>query len=711
MKSFGERLVQSPPFEAMVMGNSAIVRGMVEAGTLVISSYPGSPTPEIAAAIGTIPADKRPFYFEFSVNEKTATEVAFGAALNGNLSTVFFKSVGLNVALDTFVQLGLMNIPGGMVVVIGDDPGANSSQNEQDNRNIFAMSRIPVLEPASPSEVYRYYLKAAKLAQSLQIAVVLRLTTHVCHGREKVTFGEYNGQPAPPTSCFSSQNGPYIPITSLALEMKRKAMEKIPKILEFYKKNTLNTVVSNATTGSDSNVSGSKNARGIITQGLTYLSVRDILHGTEQPPDILKLGAIYPLDFDLITDFLARHDTVLILEELDDIHEKQIKAMAFEQNLSTQIMGKTSDEDFIGEYTPDKVKEIIGRVWPDLLPQNQMDPTEASPQNQPKITVPERPAQMCPGCGHRSAFHAIKQALGNDDITVADIGCHTLGFMPPYEMGQVLLCMGASPGIASGLSLFNDGRNNGHVRPPDTTKHESMGTIKHKDFHIKPSIRSHKENSENSNTDHRDDVNHDEQPVTTKIETPAHSEIQIPQIKNRRLVAFLGDSTFFHAGLPGVINAIFNDHDITLIIMENGTTAMTGHQDHAGEAINIETLLKGMGIKHIFKCDTYQQKKLTEHVKEAMAIKGLSVVIASHPCMLKFTRAQKKRPGYVQKHVMIDTNTCNLAHTCVETFACPSFIRHPDGHITVNRDLCIGDGSCRQVCQAQAIIPEKETHT
>ena len=463
-------------------------------------------------------------------------------------------------------------------------------------------------------------------------------------------------------------------------------MKKIPKILEFYKTNALNTVTPNAATGNDSSTAPLKNARGIITQGLTYLSVRDVLHGTEQPPDILKLGAIYPLDFELIADFIERHDTVLILEELDDIHEKQIKAMAFDRNISTQIMGKTSDEDFIGEYTPDKVKEIIGRVWPDLLPQNQTVPTAASSHNQLKITVPERPAQMCPGCGHRSAFHAIKQALDNEDITVADIGCHTLGFMRPYEMGQVLLCMGASPGIASGLSLFNDGRN-------------------------RSSVPSHKGISENSNANHLDDVTPDRQSVTRKITTPAHSEMQESKIKNRRVVAFLGDSTFFHAGLPGIINTMFNDHDITLIIMENGTTAMTGHQDHAGSSIDIETLLKGMGIKHIFKCDTYQQKKLTGYVKEAMDIKGLSVVIASHPCMLKFTRAQKKRPGYVQKHVMIDPNTCNLAHTCVETFACPSFMRHPDGHITVNRDLCIGDGSCRQVCQAQAIIPEKETHS
>ena len=149
MKEMGQMLLREEPFEEIVMGNTALVRAMVEAGTRVISSYPGSPTPEIATAIGTIPREKRPFYFEFSTNEKVAVEVAYGAAINGHLSTVFFKSVGLNVASDTLIQLSLMNIIGGMVIILGDDPGANSSQNEQDNRHFARMSYTPILEPAS----------------------------------------------------------------------------------------------------------------------------------------------------------------------------------------------------------------------------------------------------------------------------------------------------------------------------------------------------------------------------------------------------------------------------------------------------------------------------------------------------------------------------------------------------------------------------------
>jgi indolepyruvate ferredoxin oxidoreductase alpha subunit len=192
MKYMGEMLLTRTPFSEIVMGNTALVRAMVEVGTRVVTSYPGSPTPEIATAIQSIPQDKRPFYFEFSTNEKVATEVALGAALNGSLSTVFFKSVGLNVAADAFVQLSLLNLIGGMVIVLGDDPGANSSQNEQDNRHYAAMSYKPLLEPASPAETYAYYKEAAALARSLCRPVILRLTTHVCHAKEKVAFAGWS---------------------------------------------------------------------------------------------------------------------------------------------------------------------------------------------------------------------------------------------------------------------------------------------------------------------------------------------------------------------------------------------------------------------------------------------------------------------------------------------------------------------------------------
>lgn len=255
----------------------------------------------------------------------------------------------------------------------------------------------------------------------------------------------------------------------------------------------------------------------------------------------------------------------------------------------------------------------------------------------PDPNIPIRVAQMCPGCGHRSAFHAIGKGLTEDSITVADIGCHTLGFQEPYNLGEVLLSMGASPGIGSGLSLFND---------------------------------------------------------------------------KRKVVAFIGDSTLFHAGLPGIINCIFNNHNITLVVMENGTTAMTGHQDHPGsgknfndstQSVPIRQLLEGFGIQSIREIDTYKQAELQMIIEEALGEEGFSVVIAKHPCMLLFAKKQRRSENFIPHHVLVNQKVCERVYTCVEKFACPSFIRNKDGKITVNDDLCIGDGSCIQTCPTKAI--------
>jgi indolepyruvate ferredoxin oxidoreductase alpha subunit len=253
--------------------------------------------------------------------------------------------------------------------------------------------------------------------------------------------------------------------------------------------------------------------------------------------------------------------------------------------------------------------------------------------------VPPRPPQLCPGCGHRSAFYAVKKALAAADITVADIGCHSLGFLPPYQMGQVLLCMGASTAAASGLALFNTGR---------------------------------------------------------------------------KVLAFLGDSTFFHAGIPGIINAVFNRHDLTLVIMENGTTAMTGHQEHPATgrnfngpttAIPLRRVLESLGVASIREVDAYSQKKLSAMVKEALAEDGLKVIIARHPCMLKHVREQKRRGAWKGVPVRVDQDKCRRIHECVSVFACPSYQVDGQGQVHVQEDLCIGDGSCLQTCPAAAIAP------
>jgi len=622
MKTFQDFMLKEEEVSEIVIGDTALVRGMVEAETRVVTSYPGSPMPEVANAIEGIPKEDRPFYFEFSTNEKVATEIAFGASVNGHLSTVFFKSVGLNVAADSFVQLSLMDLKGGMVIVIGDDPGANSSQNEQDNRHYAHLSYMPVFEPSTPQEVYEMYKEAAEVSQERNMPVILRLSTHVCHAKEKVKFSSWEKTDFDKTPRFSSEDENYVPITSTVFPMKRRALKRIEDFKSYADNSNFNKIIDN-----------DNSERGIISMGVPYLSLRDVLEEVEDEPDILKLGIIYPLPRETIIDFLEKHDEIKILEELDNVLEKQLKVIAYEENLDVKIIGKIDLEDWINEYTPDKVYNVLEKTWPDLLEKRNMEKYTSSLEN--------RPAQMCPGCGHRSAFHAIKQALSDDDITVADIGCHTLGYLPPYNMGEALLSMGHSTSTGTGLSLFND---------------------------------------------------------------------------SRKVVSFLGDSTMFHAGLPGIANAVFNDHNLTLVVMENGTTAMTGHQNHPGSGenfnkegnkISIKETLEGLGVENIYKVDTYAQAKLKEKTKEALNDEGFSVVIATHPCMLKFTREARRAGQYKDNKAIIDQSECRNIYECVSEFACPSFQKEEDGTIWVHDDLCIGDGSCFQTCPVSAIKMDK----
>lgn len=608
-------------FSALVMGNHALARAMAEAGTAVATSYPGSPTPEIAEALLAQPEKNRACHFEFAANEKVALEIAAGASLNGHPSAVFFKSVGLNVAADSLIQLPLMELPGGMVVILGDDPGANSSQNEQDNRWFARMAYMPLFEPATPAEAYVMYKEAAALARERRAPVLLRLTTHVCHARETVMFGALPGRAHDWTPRFDVKNGPYVPITTAVFPLKKKALEKLDAWAAYGEKSPLNAVYK-------AQAPGGKRL-GAVSAGLPALCLLEAIRGAGAPVDVLKLGLTYPLPAALLADFLAAHDEIYVLEELDRVIETELKALAYERGLGCRIHSRKGHGELMGELSPERARACLGGVWGEHFP--------APARRDINLPAPRLP-QMCPGCGHRSAFHGIKKALPPGAITVGDIGCHSLGFLPPYNMGEVLFSMGHSVSTAAGLALNNN---------------------------------------------------------------------------SRKVVAFVGDSTFFHAGMPGLVNAASRDSDITLVLMDNGTTAMTGHQPRPGngeigERLNLPEILKQLGVKFLRECDAYDQPKLGAFLKEAMDHKGLAVVIARHPCMLKFMRERRRaNPGLKQQHAEVDQGKCARHYACAAEFACPSFIRHADGSVTVNKELCIGDGSCIQTCPAQAIGREK----
>jgi indolepyruvate ferredoxin oxidoreductase alpha subunit len=600
--TFAENMISPNPWAGLMMGNHALVRAMLESRVHVCSAYPGSPTPEIADAIQAVPVEQRRMHFEWSTNEKVAIETAFGASINGHLSVCFFKSVGLNVALDSAVQLPLLRLTGGMVVILGDDPGANSSQNEQDNRHIARMAYYPMYEPGTPAEAYAMFMEAAAESRRLEMPVFLRMTTHVCHAREVVQFGEIDMAPYDWTPRYDpGHNLEYWPITANVFPLKLRALSKLKLFEEVANKSKFTEHV--APNGVHA-IGGKK--LGVISSGIPAYSVLECLDESGAQIDLLKLGITFPLPKARLLEFLNAHDEVLLLEELDRVIEAEVKALAWDNDVKCAIRVKPTVMGEMYEYDPARTWELLAQVWPDVFHEKKGQPSpnlslvmriatlasegayetirsaypEVIPDKRelpkPGVPVAPRTAQMCPGCGHRSAFYATKELLEKEypgAITVADIGCHSLGSMEPYEMGTVLLCMGHSNGTAAGLQLHN----------------------------------------------------------TT-----------------RPVVTFIGDSTLYHAGLPAIANATTYNHNITLIVMENYTTAMTGHQPTAGSGeyghkLSIPEILKALGVNWIKEVPAYQQGALQDALREAIAYEGFAVVIAKHPCMLKFLREKARK--------------------------------------------------------------------
>ena len=385
MSKLSDDLVNPDPWSAMNMGNHALARAMIEAGTRVITSFPGSPTPEIAGALLSIPEDRRPFYFEWSANEKVALEVATGATLNGHLSCVFFKSVGLNVASDSMVQLPLLELIGGMVIVLGDDPGLNSSQNEQDNRHFSRMSYMPMFEPATPQEARDMFLEAARLARENACAVCVRTTTHVNHAREVVQFGPadvstdtYDWEPR-----FDVNNGPYIPITADVVPMKKRALEKVEAFTGVSDDSPFNVVHSPGG-------SGEQGRRfGVISASIPAIAVLENLRESGAAVDLFKVGLTYPMPRQQLVEFLESHDEVVVIEELDRVMEHEIKALAYDSGLACRIHARTDPADLQGELDPGRTWKLLSEAWPDLFA-----PRPA--HTLVREVVPRLP-QLCPG--------------------------------------------------------------------------------------------------------------------------------------------------------------------------------------------------------------------------------------------------------------------------------------------------------------------------
>ncbi len=571
--------------KVIMLGNEAIARGAYEAGVKVSAAYPGTPSTEISENIIKYKDD---IYSEWSPNEKVAAEVAIGASISGVRAMACMKHVGLNVASDPLYTVSYMGVNGGLVLVVADDPGLYSSQNEQDTRMVARAAQVPVLEPSDSMEAKEYMKAAFQISEVFDRPVILRTTTRLAHSqglvelydREEVEDVPYEKNIAKTVMMPGNAKLRHVEIEKRNLELAEAA----------------NTLPINTVEMNDTKI-------GVITSGIPYQYVKEALPNAS----VLKLGMVNPLPKKLITEFASKVDTLYIIEELDPVIEEQVKSWGI------KAVGK---ELFTvqGEYSANMIrkailKEDIGTKAP--------------------AAAPGRPPILCPGCPHRSVYYVLNKLK----IHVAgDIGCYTLGAVAPLSVVDSVICMGASISSLHG-----------------------MEKAKGKEY-----------------------------------------------IKN--WVAAIGDSTFLHTGVNSLMNMVYNKSTGTVMILDNSTTGMTGHQDHAatgktlmGEptnAIDIPNLCRAIGVKNVVEVNAFDIKTLEKVIKEEVAKDEVSVIITKTPCVLL---DKSKKPVYIAH-----PDKCKKCGMCMKP-GCPAMTKNADGTIRIDDTMCTGCGLCETLCKFDAI--------
>jgi len=611
-------LTDRPGHKMLLLGNEAIARGALEAGVGFATTYPGTPSSEISMNFFQIMQESE-LYFEFSTNEKVALEVACAAANSGVRSMCIMKHVGMNVAADALMTLAYVGVKGGLVIISADDPYMFSSQNEQDNRYYGKLSGLPIVEPSSVAEAREMVAYAYDLSEELHEPVIFRTTTRLNHSTAPVTLGRLR---SPQTrGDFVKDPFNYVTVPAVSRRLHVKLLENIARAEE-------------KSDGSPYNVIRGDGPLGVICNGVSFNYVADAVADLkiEDRVKILRIGFSHPMPADLIKQFLAGCDRVLIVEEGEPYMEEAVKAIAQEAGMVLPIKGKAEHLfSRLYEFDPALVRRCIADYFDlDHVPSVMLDLSDLP-------EIPQRPPNLCAGCSHRATYYIVNQAAqGMETICPTDIGCYTLGFLPPLSTGDFLICMGSSVGTACGFS----------------------------------------------------------------------------KVTGKKVISFIGDSTFFHSGIPGLINAVFNHHDFTLVILDNGITAMTGHQPHPGVdmtqfncdgygRVSIESLVKAIGVPHVAVIQPYKIKKSIAAVREALNFKGVSVVIAQEACAL-FAKGLKKTPG----RAFYVSDACRNHRDCINDLACPAFYIQDDG-VQIDAHMCVGCAVCAQICPENAIRPVK----
>lgn len=566
----------------LMLTNQAVARGAYEAGVRVVSSYPGTPSTEITEEC----AKFTDIHTEWAPNEKVALEVSIGASIAGARAMSCMKHVGVNVAADPLFTAAYTGVNAGLVLAVADDPGMHSSQNEQDSRFYARSAHVPMLEPSDSQEAKDFTMLAFELSEKYDTPVMLRLTTRIAHSRGLVEVGERKDIALKE---YSKNIAKYVMMPAMAkarhieVEKREEALSKDANTLD------INRIEYN------------NKKLGIVCAGSIYQYVKEATDAS-----VLKLGMVYPLPLELIKEFAANVEELLVIEELEPFIENQLKANGIACH-GKEIFGKQ------GEYSTAFLKNKLG------LAQTPKADT----------TLPMRPPVMCAGCPHRSVFYVLTKLK----MTVTgDIGCYTLGAAAPLSAIDTCVCMGASVGMAHGFDLAKEGNS-------------------------------------------------------------------------KKTVGVIGDSTFIHSGITGLINSVYNKGKSTVIILDNSITAMTGHQDNpsTGKTISgidtykldLEQLVRACGVNHLQVVNAYDMVEVEKAVKEATEKEEVSVIIARKPCILLPRKGEK--PYRI-------TEDCKKCKACLK-IGCPA-IENVGGEIRINSGLCTSCGVCVTLCKFGAIVKE-----
>jgi len=581
----------------LLSGNEAIALGAWAAGVKFASAYPGTPSTEILENLFGYAGLKA----EWASNEKVALDAAAGAALVGARALAAMKHVGLNVAADTFFSLSYTGVEAGLVIVSSDDPGTFSSQNEQDNRQYARFAKVPCLEPSDSQEAKDFVAVALDLSEEFDTPVLLRSTTRLSHSKTVVEVEIPKARPADGNGHLTFPKNPqkYVIIPAHARQRHPIVEARIRRLGEWAESAAINRL------------EWGDRRLGIVTTGMAYQYAREVFGGVSY----LKLGMSYPLPMGLIRDFCQGVEKLIVVEELDPFFEEQIRAAGIRVDAGKDIFPMT------GEFTVQIMRDVAVKAGLVGAPA----PLETAEPAAVTLSLPHRPPAFCPGCPHRSVFYALrKQKLQ----VSGDIGCYSIGVLPPFNAMNTILSMGAGLGMAHGMGQAG---------------------------------------------------------------------------VEEKFVAVIGDSTFFHTGLPALASTVYNKGVVTTIVLDNLTTAMTGGQQNPGARIEIEPVVRALGVKHVWTVDAFDQKGVEKAIKEAVAIQDEPTVVVVHgSCVLI--------EGYRPKPVVaVDAESCAACGVCFRV-GCPAilkseeiFTKNDKNKALIDPLLCVGCEICLQVCPFHAI--------